>query len=49
MRPLQVKPGEGVNLRDRSSIPVAFAVWDGDNQERDEAEEKMVEWLQMKF
>ena len=48
-RPLKVKPNEGVSLQGRASIPVAFAAWDGDNQERDGLKAVTLEWWQLKF
>ncbi|HEY8710416.1 MAG TPA: ethylbenzene dehydrogenase-related protein [Burkholderiaceae bacterium] len=48
-RPLGVKPEEGVDLRDRPTIPVAFAVWDGANQERDGLKAVTLEWWQLQF
>jgi len=48
-RPLRVKPDEGVSLRGRSSIPVAFAVWDGANQERDGLKAVTLEWWHLRF
>lgn len=48
-RPLKVKPGEGASLQGRGSMPVAFAAWDGDNQERDGLKAVTLEWWQLKF
>lgn len=48
-RPLRVKPDEGVSLQGRGSIPVAFAAWDGDNQERDGLKAVTLEWWQLRF
>lgn len=48
-RPLKVKPGEGATLQGRGSMPVAFAAWDGDNQERDGLKAVTLEWWQLKF
>lgn len=48
-RPLKVKPGEGASLQGRSTVPVAFAAWDGDNQERDGLKAVTLEWWQLKF
>lgn len=48
-RPLRVKPEEGANLQGRRSIPVAFAVWDGANQERDGFKAVTLEWWQLRL
>lgn len=48
-RPLKVKPGEGASLQGRGSVPVAFAAWDGNNQERDGLKAVTLEWWQLKF
>lgn len=48
-RPLKVKADEGVNLQGRGSVPIAFAAWDGANQERDGLKTVTLEWWQLKF
>ena len=48
-RPLRVKADEGVRLQGRRSIPVAFAVWDGNNRERDGLKAVTLEWWQLRF
>lgn len=48
-RSLKVKPDEGVNLQGRGSIPIAFAAWDGANQERDGLKAVTLEWWQLRF
>ena len=48
-RSLRVKPDEGVSLRSRGTMPVAFAVWDGENQERDGLKAVTLEWWQLRF
>ncbi len=48
-RPLKVKPDEGANLQGRGSMPIAFAAWDGANQERDGLKAVTLEWWQLKF
>jgi dimethylsulfide dehydrogenase subunit gamma/complex iron-sulfur molybdoenzyme family reductase subunit gamma len=48
-RSLRVKPDEGVTLRGKGIIPVAFAVWDGENQERDGLKAVTLEWWQLQF
>ena len=48
-RPLRVKPDEGANLQGRHSMPVAFAVWDGSNQERDGLKAVTLQWWQLRF
>lgn len=49
MRPLQAKPDEGANLAGKKATPIAFAAWDGDNQERDGLKAVTLEWLQLRF
>ncbi len=49
VRPLRVGPDEGVNLQGRGSIPVAFAVWNGANRERDGKKAVTLEWQQLRF
>jgi dimethylsulfide dehydrogenase subunit gamma/complex iron-sulfur molybdoenzyme family reductase subunit gamma len=48
-RPLAVRPGEGVALDGRRSIPIAFAAWDGANQERDGFKAVTLEWWSLKL
>jgi dimethylsulfide dehydrogenase subunit gamma/complex iron-sulfur molybdoenzyme family reductase subunit gamma len=49
VRSLHAKQDEGANLRGRRSIPVAFAVWDGGNQERDGFKAVTLEWWELRF
>ena len=48
-RALQVKPDEGADLHGQGAIPIAFAVWDGQNQERDGFKAVTMEWWQLRF
>lgn len=48
-RRLHARPGEGADLRGRRTLPVAFAVWDGDNQERDGLKAVTLQWWQLRF
>jgi dimethylsulfide dehydrogenase subunit gamma/complex iron-sulfur molybdoenzyme family reductase subunit gamma len=48
-RSLKVKPDEGASLAGRSAMPIAFAVWDGANQERDGLKAVTLEWWQLRF
>lgn len=48
-RPLRVKPEEGANLQGRRTMPIAFAVWDGSNQERDGLKAVTLQWWQLRF
>jgi dimethylsulfide dehydrogenase subunit gamma/complex iron-sulfur molybdoenzyme family reductase subunit gamma len=48
-RSLGVKPDDGVILQGKGTIPVAFAVWDGENQERDGLKAVTLEWWQLQF
>lgn len=48
-RSLKVKPDEGVSLSGRGTMPVAFAAWDGANQERDGLKAVTLEWWQLRF
>ncbi len=48
-RSLKVKPGEGASLQGKGSMPVAFAAWDGENQERDGLKAVTLEWWQLRF
>lgn len=48
-RPLRAKADEGASLQGRGSMPIAFAAWDGANQERDGLKAVTLEWWQLKF
>jgi len=48
-RSLKVKPDEGASLLGKGTMPIAFAVWDGANQERDGLKAVTLEWLQLRF
>lgn len=48
-RSLKVKPDEGASLSGKGTMPVAFAAWDGANQERDGLKAVTLEWWQLKF
>ena len=48
-RPLKVKADEGASLSNRKTMPIAFAAWDGANQERDGLKAVTLEWWQLKF
>ncbi|MCX7148226.1 MAG: ethylbenzene dehydrogenase-related protein [Rhodocyclales bacterium] len=48
-RSLKVKSDEGASLQGKSTMPIAFAVWDGENQERDGLKAVTLEWWQLKF
>ncbi|MBI4741385.1 MAG: chlorate reductase subunit gamma [Betaproteobacteria bacterium] len=48
-RPLKVKPDEGANLLGKSTMPIAFAAWDGENEERDGLKAVTLEWWQLRF
>lgn len=48
-RSLKVKPDEGASLPGKGTMPVAFAAWDGDNQERDGLKAVTLEWWQLRF
>lgn len=48
-RSLKVKPEEGASLLGKSTMPIAFAVWDGANQERDGLKAVTLEWWQLRF
>lgn len=48
-RTLRVKPEEGVTLTAKGTIPVAFAAWDGANQERDGLKAVTLEWWRLRF
>lgn len=46
-RPLKAE--EGAALSGRGAMPIAFAVWDGANQERDGLKAVTLEWWQLRF
>lgn len=48
-RPLRVKADEGADLQGRRTMPIAFAAWDGENQERDGLKAVTMEWWQLNF
>ncbi|KAB0581245.1 chlorate reductase subunit gamma [Ideonella dechloratans] len=48
-RPLRVKAEEGANLQGRRTMPIGFAAWDGENQERDGLKAVTMEWWQLRF
>ncbi len=48
-RSLRVKPDEGASLRGKGTMPVAFAAWDGENQERDGLKAVTLAWWQLRF
>lgn len=48
-RSLKVNPDEGASLPGKGTIPVAFAAWDGENQERDGLKAVTLEWWQLRF
>ena len=48
-RPLAAKQEEGAMMKGRKTMPIAFAVWDGDNQERDGLKAVTLEWWQLRF
>jgi len=48
-RPLKVNPDEGASLSGKGTMPVAFAAWDGNNQERDGLKAVTLEWWQLRF
>jgi len=48
-RSLASPKDEGVVLKGRKTIPIAFAAWDGDNQERDGFKAVTMEWWQLRF
>jgi dimethylsulfide dehydrogenase subunit gamma/complex iron-sulfur molybdoenzyme family reductase subunit gamma len=48
-RPLKVKADAGASLSNRKTMPIAFAAWDGANQERDGLKAVTLEWWQLKF
>lgn len=49
VRPLRVSADEGASLQGRKSVPIAFAAWDGENQERDGLKAVTLEWWQLRF
>lgn len=49
VRALKVKPDEGASLKAQGTMPVAFAVWDGANQERDGFKAVTLEWWELRF
>lgn len=48
-RPLQASRDEGVSLQGLRRIPVAFAAWDGGNEERDGFKAVTLEWWELRF
>lgn len=48
-RSLKVKPDGGASLLGKATMPIAFAVWDGANQERDGLKAVTLEWWQLRF
>lgn len=48
-RTLRVGQEEGVVLSGRKTIPIAFAAWDGNDQERDGLKAVTLEWWQLRF
>jgi dimethylsulfide dehydrogenase subunit gamma/complex iron-sulfur molybdoenzyme family reductase subunit gamma len=48
-RSLRVKPEEGVTLSAKGTMPVAFAAWDGANQERDGLKAVTLDWWKLQF
>ena len=48
-RPLKVSAEEGASLPGKGAMPVAFAAWDGANQERDGFKAVTLEWWQLRF
>lgn len=48
-RPLRVKAEEGADLLGRRTMPIAFAAWDGENQERDGLKAVTTEWWLLRF
>ena len=48
-RPLRVNAEEGADLQGRRTMPIAFAAWDGENQERDGFKAVTMEWWQLRF
>lgn len=48
-RPLKASPDEGASLPSKGSVPIAFAAWDGGNEERDGFKAVTLEWWQLRF
>lgn len=48
-RPLRVKSEEGADLQGRRTMPIGFAAWDGEKQERDGFKAVTMEWWQLRF
>ena len=48
-RKLSASPTAGVDLGGRRKIPIAFAAWDGANQERDGFKAVTLEWWRLRF
>lgn len=48
-RPLSAKAEEGTNFQGLSRIPIGFAVWDGENQERDGLKAVTMDWWYLSF
>ena len=48
-RSLRVKPDEGASIQGKGAMPVAFAAWDGEHQERDGLKAVTLEWWQLRF
>lgn len=48
-RPLRVSSEEGANLEGRRTMPIGFAAWNGENQERDGFKAVTMEWWQLRF
>lgn len=48
-RSLQAKAGEGTNFQGLRRIPIGFAVWDGENQERDGFKAVTMDWWYLSF
>lgn len=48
-RPLRAKPNQGASLVGRKQVPIAFAAWDGANQERDGFKAVTLDWWRLRF
>jgi selenate/chlorate reductase subunit gamma len=48
-RTVSAKADDGVALKGRKTIPIAFAAWDGDNQERDGLKAVTLQWWKLRF
>lgn len=48
-RPLGVKAQEGADLKGRRTMPIGFAAWDGEKQERDGFKAVTMEWWHLRF